>query len=83
MRNTVPEASEHRTARALDETASLPSSPLAERSRRGAGGPDGMVPFSFSRGGGTSEARDDSFHDPRVQKWPDDHDRPDRTNGLC
>ena len=50
MRNTVPEGPPSIGQREPSmRLLRSPSSPLAERSRRGAGGPDGMVPFSFSR----------------------------------
>ena len=32
---------------------------------------------------GTRAVRDDSFHDPSIQKRPDGHNSPDQTNGLC
>ena len=61
---------------------------LEKQSRRGAceqgpehGDPNRSFFLPYCRG--RRAVRDDSFHNPSVQKWPDDHNSPDRTNGLC
>jgi hypothetical protein len=45
------------------------------------GGPNRSCFLTYGRG--TRVMRDDGFHDPSVQKWTDDHNSPDQTNGLC